>query len=84
MERIPDFVQVADKLEAGKIECCLWADDAGALYVRMLRNLTKTPKPGTHSRLLFRVSDLLDARGAEHALTGMRGIDPKNWLLREP
>lgn len=84
MKKIENFSAVAPKLKLGKLEYCLWTADDGALYVQILRNLTKTKEPGTHSKLLFRVSDYLDDRNATSALKEMRGINPETSSEETP
>lgn len=76
-KKIEDFIAIAPKLKAGSLEYCLWTDDDGAFYVQIIRNLIKTEVPGTHSKLLFRISDYLNDRNSENALQGIRGINPE-------
>lgn len=75
MKKIENFIAVAPKLKSGNIEYCLWTDEGGALYIQMLRNLTKTKKPGTCSKLLFRVADYLNDCNTVNTSTVMRGFN---------
>ncbi len=86
MKKIETFTAVAPKLKSGKLELeyCLWTNTDGALYVQIVRNLTNTASPGTHSNLLFRVSDYLNGRNTENASQEMRGINPETFSEETP
>ena len=60
MKKIEGFSATAPKIKSGKLEYCLWTDHDGALHVQIIQNITETEHPGTHSNLLFRVSDYLN------------------------
>lgn len=76
MKKIEGFIATASKIKSGKIEYCLWTDVNGALYVQILRNIIRTSKPGTHSNLLFRVTDYLNV---ETSPTQMLGFNPETY-----
>lgn len=60
MKKIDGFVATVPKLQGGNLEYCLWTDDNGALFFQIAKNNIETKTPGTHSNLLFRISDLLN------------------------
>jgi hypothetical protein len=74
MKKIEGFIALAPKIKSGEIEYCLWTDHDGALYVQIIKNVTETKTPGTHSNLLFRVSDYLNAETTPSIL---RGFNPE-------
>jgi hypothetical protein len=59
MTKLDNFIGVANKLRSGHLEYCLWTDNLGGLYVQITKNLLNTPNEGTHSDLLFKLSDIL-------------------------
>jgi hypothetical protein len=79
LNKIENFSAIASKLKTGSLEYCLWTDANGALYVQIVRNRTNTQKPGTHSKLLFRVSAYLNDRYLENELPVIRGINPETF-----
>ena len=83
MKRIENFSAFAKKLKAGHLEYGLWTDEDGALYVQILQNLTHAGEPGTHSKLLFRVSDYLSSRHAADAIKNLRGLNPEKEFAPE-
>ena len=76
MKKIEGFVAIAPKIKSGEVEYCLWTDSEGALYVQVIRNITETDNPGSHSNLLFRVSDYLVMETTPHI---MRGFSPDTF-----
>ena len=79
LQKIANFTAVASKLTSGELEYCLWTDHDGALYVQILRNLTNTKHPGTHSKLLFKVSDYLNLQSTANLSRGVPGIDAETF-----
>ena len=76
MRKIDGFVGIAPKIKSGEVEYCLWSDSGGALYIQITKNITKTDHPGTHSSLLFRISDYLSPATIS---TNMDGFNPKTF-----
>ena len=79
MKKIKNFVAVAPKIKPGSLEYCLWTDDDGALYVQIVRNLTETMSPGTHPKLLFRISDFLNDRNTGDTSRSILGVNPETF-----
>lgn len=69
MKKIEGFEATAPKSKNGNLEYCLWTDDNGALFFQITKNNIETKKPGTHSNLLFRISDYLN-RNQEMKIIG--------------
>lgn len=70
MKKIEGFVGIAPKIKSGEVEYCLWSDPDGALYIQIIRNIIKTDHPGTHSILLFRISDYLNPAATSPEMVG--------------
>jgi hypothetical protein len=81
MRKIENFTATAPKLSSGNLEYCLWVDDQGALYVQIIKNLTETVSPGSHSKLLFKVSTYFDLRFSDAALDDLQGINPSDYSV---
>lgn len=76
MKKIEGFVGIAPKTKSGEVEYCLWSDPKGALLIQIIRNITKTDHPGTHSTLLFRISDYLNSAATPNE---MAGFNPRTF-----
>ena len=74
MKKIEGFVGIAPKIKSGEIEYCLWSDSNGALYSQILKNLTKTDHPGTHSTLLFQISCYLNPAATPPVMVGFNPV----------
>ncbi len=79
MKKIESFIAEAPKLKSGTIEYCLWASKEGPLYIQILRNITETTNPGTHSKLLFCVSELLLQFNDKGSLKDLHGLNPETF-----
>ena len=77
MKKIEGFAAIAPKIKSGEVEYCLWTDNDGALYVQIIRNIVDATKAGTHSNLLFRVSEYL---GREESFQKMHGYNPVTFV----
>jgi len=79
MKRIENYIFSAPKLREGSLEYALWIDENGALFIQILRNIIETTKPGTHTKLLLRVSDYLDERHTKGNYSSILGINPETF-----
>lgn len=81
MRKIENSEAFAPKLKgSGKLEYCLWSitgENDNDLYVQIVCNHVDTKVPGSHSNLLFRVSDY---RGENNAFGNMRGLNPDGFM----
>jgi len=70
-------------MQAGYIKYSLWIDADGALYVQITENMINTDHPGTHSKLLFKVSEYtryIDSDNAIEAVSGLN-IETGSWEI---
>lgn len=79
MKKIESFIAEAPKLKSGTIEYCLWTSNEGLLYIQILKNITATANPGTHSKLLFCVSKLLIQYNTKSPLIDLYGLNPETF-----
>ncbi len=80
MKRIKGFEQLVRRNNGGELLYHLWNNDEGALYVQIVKNFTKSGKRGgSHSNLIYLVSDYLDVHSTGEGKWNLVGLDPKTF-----
>lgn len=78
MKQLENHTGLAPKIRGdGNLEYALWVDENGALFIQILNNIMEASKPGSHTKLLIRVSDYLDERYGTGNYASILGINPE-------
>lgn len=68
----------------GSLDFALLIDEAGVLFIQILKNeLPDAKKPGTHTKLILRVSDYINERFIEGGYASIKGINPEKNQYQE-
>lgn len=77
MKKLENYIGHAPRLsKKGTLDYTLWIDDKGALFIQILKNnAPKAKKPGTHTKLLLRVSDYLNELHTSEDYSSISGFN---------